>query len=238
MIFLDSVYKSFEDTVAVKGLTLEVRKGELFVLLGPNGAGKTTTLKLVGGLLRPNSGRILVDGIDINKDWDFVKGRFGYIPDRYFLYEKLTIYEYMQFVGKMYGVEMLYEQIKDKLSLFGLWERRDMLIEFCSHGMKQRLVFASTFLHSPEIIIIDEPMVGLDPAGVKLVKEILRDRVQTGCTIFMSTHTIPIAEDLASRIGVIRNGELIAIGTVDELRGIVDKSVELEELYIQLTEYT
>lgn len=220
MITLNMVSKRFGQFMAVDGISLEVKPGEIFGFLGPNGAGKTTTIKMLAGLLQPTSGNVIIDGWDIARHPVRAKSVVGFIPDRPFLYEKLTALEFLRFMAGLYnccsnGVE---QRITYLLSLFDLTDWQHELIESFSHGMKQRLVMASAFIHQPRLIIVDEPMVGLDPRGAKLVKEVFRGFCVQGGTVFMSTHTLEIAEEVCDRIAIIHRGKIVAVGTIRELR--------------------
>lgn len=237
MIAIEHVFKKFGDKEVVHDLSLEVRKGELFAYLGPNGAGKTTTIKMLTGLLKPTAGRILIKGHDIEKEPLEAKRVISYIPDLPYLYEKLTAEEFLRFIGNLYGVDgpVLEEKLAGFVTLFELQEFSNFLIEDLSHGMRQRLVFSAALLHDPEVIIIDEPMVGLDPKSARMVKDILRERANDGTTIFMSTHSISDAEELADRIGIINRGRLIAVGTFKELEMMSGKGGRLEDIFLELT---
>ena len=238
MIELREVTKRYRDLAAVNRLSMHVRRGEVFGFLGPNGAGKTTTIKMIAGLMRPTEGSVLVGGIDVAADPIRAKSLMGFIPDRPFLYEKLTGEEFLRFVGGLYQVDgrRLEQRMDEMLELFGLEDFRDELIEGYSHGMRQRLVMGAAFLHHPEVIVVDEPMVGLDPQGARLVKSIFREQCARGKTVFMSTHTLGVAEEVCDRIGIIHRGELIALGTREELqrqaKGGADR---LEAIFLQLT---
>jgi ABC-2 type transport system ATP-binding protein len=220
MIRLEDLSKHYGTFTAVDSINLEVKPGEIFGFLGPNGAGKTTTIKMLAGLLKPSSGRVSIDGWDLAHHPNRAKRVVGFIPDRPFLYEKLTALEFLKFVAGLYncfsnGVE---ERMDYLFQLFGLSEWQNELIESFSHGMKQRLVMASAFIHQPKVIIVDEPMVGLDPRGAKLVKEVFRGFCAQGGTVFMSTHTLEIAEEVCDRIAIIQEGKIVAVGTIKDLR--------------------
>lgn len=237
MIELERVSKRFGQLVAVSELSLRVERGELFAFLGPNGAGKTTTVKLIAGLLRPTGGVVRVCDFDLARQPLEVKRRLSYIPDQPYLYEKLTGREFLEFVGQLHRVDgaALGRRIEELLELFGCQDYADELTENYSHGMKQRVVIASALVVEPEVIVIDEPMVGLDPRSVRLVKDVLRERTRAGATVFMCTHTLSVAEELADRIGIVDRGRLIACGTLGELRELSRSQGSLEELYLQLT---
>jgi ABC-2 type transport system ATP-binding protein len=237
-IHLESVTKSYGRKVAVKDLTLAVPCGELFAFVGPNGAGKTTTIKMIAGLLRPHRGTIHVCGHRVGEDGLLAKAQLAYVPDQPFLYEKLTGREFLYFVAEMYGVssaerDRRLEQLDARLDLRPFL---DQLTESYSHGMKQRTVLAAALLHDPQVLVVDEPMVGLDPRSVRTVKELFVDRARRGRAIFMSTHTLAIAEAVADRIGVIHNGELRAVGTLDELKRQAAGGADLEDIFLKLTE--
>ena len=239
MIELIDLTKRYNDFPAVNGLNLAIQKGEIFGFIGPNGAGKTTTINMMAGVLAPTSGAVMICGINIQDHPKKAKSKIGYIPDRPYLYEKLTGIEFLKFIGDLYGVDegTFLNRSREKLQLFSLSEWADDLIESYSHGMKQRLVMASALLHDPEVIIIDEPMVGLDPLVINMVKSLFQHLAKEGVTIFMSTHTLKVAEDICDRIGIIHKGALVATGTSEDLkRNIKDKDADLEEIFIKLTE--
>jgi ABC-2 type transport system ATP-binding protein len=238
VIEIKNLTKKYGRTLAVDHLNLTVEKGELFGFIGPNGAGKTTTLHMMAGILGATEGTVSLAGINVAQEPEKAKQMVGFIPDRPFLYEKLTGMEFMGFIGDLYGVseEDLHAKSEELLLMFSLYDWGDHLIESYSHGMKQRLIIASALLHNPEIIIVDEPMVGLDPAGIRMVKNIFRNLADKGTTIFMSTHTLEIAEDLCDRIGIIHNSRLIALGTTGDLRGTARlEEGDLEEVFLRLT---
>ena len=241
MIQLIELTKRFGQLVAVDRINLHVKPGEIFGFLGPNGAGKTTTIKMLTGLLRPTSGRALVDGYDVVACPMEAKRVIGFIPDQPFLYEKLTGVEFLGFIGSLFGMQKteVGGRISDMLGLFELDGWADELIESYSHGMKQRLVMSAALLHNPKVIIVDEPMVGLDPKGINLVKRIFREKSEEGVSIFLSTHTLEIAQQLCHRLGIINEGKLIAMGTLSELmKALEHKTAQtgtLEELFLALT---
>lgn len=239
MIELRDITKKFGETVAVSRLDLTVDCGELYGFIGPNGAGKTTTIKLITGLLRPTEGTVRVGGHDLEKEPEEAKGLIGYIPDSPYLYHLLTGREFLQFVGRMYKLNgnEIEERVESLLQTLEIGDWIDLRAEEYSHGMRQKIVFSSALIHNPKLIVIDEPMVGLDPRSARLVKAVLRKRVSEGATVFMSTHTLPIAEELCARVGIINHGRLIAEGSLDELRELSSsKTKTLEELYVGLTE--
>ena len=241
MIELIELTKRFGQLVAVDHINLHVKQGEIFGFLGPNGAGKTTTIKMLVGLLKPTSGRALIDGYDVVAHPMEAKRVVGFIPDQPFLYEKLTGVEFLKFIGSLFGMKKdeIQPRISDLLGLFELDGWRDELIESYSHGMKQRLVMSSALLHNPKLIIVDEPMVGLDPKGINLVKRIFRQKSEEGVSIFLSTHTLEIAQELCHRLGIINRGKIIAMGTLSELtKDLEDKTGQtgtLESLFLALT---
>jgi ABC-2 type transport system ATP-binding protein len=238
MIELRNLTKQYGGITAVNRLSLTVPRGELFGFIGPNGAGKTTTIRMIGGLLAPTSGTVRIDGIDMAREPERAKKRIGLIPDRPFLYEKLTGMEFMRFIADFYDVAPtgLDENARSLLALFGLSGRANELIESYSHGMKQRLIMAAALLHRPPLIVVDEPMVGLDPRGIKMVRDLFRDMAREGTTIFMSTHTLKLAEVICDRIGVISGGNLIAVGTVAELQEAARLGeADLEQAFLELT---
>ncbi len=241
MIELRQLTKRFGSKVAVDDLTLTVQPGELFAFLGPNAAGKTTTIKMLVGLLRPTLGTALISGVDIQRAPIEAKRSLSYVPDVPYLYEKLTGWEFMQFIAGIYDLDRAWfdPRAMELLEMFGLDAVRHQLVEDYSHGMRQKLVMSAALVRDPEVIIIDEPMVGLDPRSAKLFKDIMRERARAGCTIFMSTHTLSVAEDIADRIGIMNQGRLIAVGTLDELRkSSGDDTACLEEAFLQLTHET
>ncbi len=238
MIRLEHVVKEFGELVAVDGLDLEVPAGELFVFLGPNGAGKTTTIKMIVGLLRPTAGRVRICGHDVQAEPILAKSMLSYVPDQPFLYEKLTGREFLHFVGAMYGLSRatLEHEIERMCELFEIGEFLDELGQTYSHGMKQRVVVSAALLHEPRVLVIDEPMVGLDPKGANTLKAVLRDLTAAGSTVFMSTHTLSVAEETADRVGIIRQGSIIALGTVDQIYAEARTDRRLEEAFLRLTE--
>ncbi len=238
MIKLTDLTKKYSDIFAVDNLNLHIQRGEIFGFIGPNGAGKTTTIKMLGGILEPTSGKIEICGIDIKNEPESAKRKIGFIPDRPYLYEKLTGMEFLKFTADLYHVdEAVFEnKSQDSLNMFSLLDWSDELIESYSHGMKQRLIMAAALLHSPDVIVVDEPMVGLDPSAIKMVKELFRRLAAEGVTIFMSTHTLKVAEDVCDRIGIIHKGSMIATGTISDLKAKTQSvEADLEEVFIKLT---
>ena len=238
MISIRGLSKHFGDLRAVEGLDLEVSQGEFFAFLGPNGAGKTTTIKMLAGLLKPTGGSALVGGFDIQKEPEKAKAQLAYVPDFPFTYDKLTCIEFMNFVGDIFGiatadVDSRTDALFEKLHLH---DYRHELTENLSHGTRQRLVISSALLHEPSVLVIDEPMVGLDPMHARIVKDEFRARASAGMTIFLSTHQLAVAEELADRIGIIHQGRLIALGTVAELRASSKDKGALESVFLSLVD--
>lgn len=239
MIVFSNVTKRFGQKIAVERLNLRVPPGELFAFLGPNGAGKTTTIRMLVGLLRPNEGELTVCGFNATTQSREAARFVGYVPDQPYLYDKLTGREFLEFVGQLRGItgSELASRIEREIERFGMGDFVDDLTETYSHGMRQRLVFASAILHDPKVLIVDEPMVGLDPKSAKLVKDLLKAKTSVGTSVFMSTHTLSIAEEIADRIGIIHKGQLIFAGTVDELRALrASDHASLEEIFLELTD--
>jgi ABC-2 type transport system ATP-binding protein len=238
MIDLNHVTKTFGAKTAVNGLTLRVAAGELFAFLGPNGAGKTTTIKLMCGLLFPTAGTIRIGGFELGREGDRARGIISYVPDQPFLYEKLTGREFLQFIADMYGLapEHGRRRIREMIDVFSLGDFVDDLTEQYSHGMRQRTVFAAAFLHEPKVLIVDEPTVGLDPKSVRLLKDLLRAEARRGTTVFLSTHSLDVAQELADRIGIVENGQLISCGTLDSLRKQAAVNGSLEDVFLKLTD--
>ena len=239
MIQLSDLSKRYATIHAVKSLDLTVPKGEIFGFIGPNGAGKTTTIKMLGGIIAPTSGTVHICGIDMAVEPEQAKQKIGFIQDRPYLYEKLTAMEFLQFTADLYGINRngFSQQARDRLRQFSLIDWADELIESFSHGMKQRLVMASALIIQPEVIIVDEPMVELDPIAIKMVKELFKRLAREGTTIFMSTHTLQVAEDVCHRIGVINNGRLIATGSPEDLMHQAHSTEkDLEAVFLKLTQ--
>ena len=237
MIQVDKVTKEFGTVRAVCDLTLRIPRGQLYCFLGPNGAGKTTTIKMMTGLLRPTRGAVRIGGVDLREDPVAAKKMTGFIPDFPFLYERLTTVEFFQFTGDLYGLSRgrVDDELEQAFLLFGLDDYRKSLIKDLSHGYRQRLAYASTFLHNPDVLFVDEPFVGLDPYTIRLIKDLLRRRAREGMTIFMTTHILALIEDLADRIGIIVNGRLAAEGTLGEL--VTQTRIEegsLEDVFFSL----
>ena len=238
MITLSSLTKRYGAFTAVDGVDLTIRKGELFGFLGPNGAGKTTTFRMIAGIILPTSGRIEIGGIDLGRQPLVAKRRLGYIPDRPFVYDKITGAEFLRFVAALYGAHdrSLERRIDELFDLFELVPWKDQLTESYSHGMRQKLIIASAFVHRPEVIVVDEPMVGLDPKGARLLKDLFRQYVNRGGTILMSTHTLEVAEGMCDRIAIMQGGRILARGTMAELREqTASGDSSLEDLFLRLT---
>ena len=239
MISIEKVSKDYGTKTAVSNLTLSIDSGELFAFLGPNGAGKTTTIKMLVGLLRPTIGRLAIGDIDVTKDTQSANRLVGYVPDEPYLYDKLTGREFLEFTAGMYGMsqQQFHESAQRQIEQFELAPFVDQLCERYSHGMKQRVVFAAAMIHTPKVLIVDEPMVGLDPRSMRSVKDLMRRVADKGTAIFMSTHTLAVAEEIADRIGVITHGVLRFDGTVSDLRSTMQSTEDcnLESLFLQLT---
>lgn len=238
MLELRQARKTYGKFEAVKGLDLHVERGEIFGFLGPNGAGKTTTIRMVAGVLRPTSGQVLVGGEDLLRDPEKAKSKIGYIPDRPYLYDKLSGGEFLRFVAGLWGREgeAVEKRVDRLLELFQLSEWKDELIESYSHGMRQKVLISSALVHQPELIVVDEPMVGLDPRSARLLKDLFRTFAGHGGTVFLSTHTLEVAEALCDRIAIINHGEIIAYGTMDELRNQAEAGgAHLEEIFLKVT---
>src|SRR6188508_1012362 len=238
MIQLEQLTKKYGSFTAVDALDLEVPSGELFGFLGPNGAGKTTTLRMIAGILRPTAGRVRIGGIDVVRQPNEAKALLGFIPDRPFIYEKLTGMEFLRFVAGLYGQQgaQVEHRSRELLGLFDLEDWRDELVESYSHGMRQKLIISSALVHRPEVIVVDEPMVGLDPKSARTLKDLFRQFCERGGTVLMSTHTLEIAEGMCDIIGIIQGGRIVALGTMDELRLQHEAGdASLEELFLKLT---
>ena len=238
MIEITDVTKQYGPKVAVKDLNLVVPAGELFAFLGPNGAGKTTTIKMLCGLLFPTTGTVRVGGFDLKAQGDQARAVISYVPDQPFLYEKLTGREFLQFTADLYGMPpaRTREKMAEVIELFHLDDFVDDLTERYSHGMRQRTVFAAALIHEPKLLIADEPTVGLDPKSIRELKTLLRQLATGGMTVFLSTHTLDIAQELADRIGIIDHGQLIGCGTMADLRKQAARDGSLEDLFMAITE--
>jgi ABC-2 type transport system ATP-binding protein len=238
MVRIEGITKRYGQRIAVSDLNLEVKKGEFFGYLGPNGSGKTTTIKAMIGLVRPDKGRVLIAGHDVAKEPIEVRKMIGFIPDTPFLYGKLTAREFLRFVGGLYRMER--EDMENRIAwlsdIFDMHGWIDRRTEGYSHGMKQKVVMAGAFLHRPELIIVDEPLVGLDPQSARLVKDLLTLINGHGVTVFMSSHDLPVVEELCRRMAVIYEGKVVAEGTLDDLRGKAQmEGGSLEDLFLKLT---
>ena len=240
MIEIQGVSKSFNrgEVRAVDGLDLTVPNGEIFGFLGPNGAGKTTTIKLIVGLLRPDKGAILINGLDNQKDALKCKAMTTYVPDNPDVYERLTGLEYLNFIGDIYGVEkkQRVERISRWLEMFEMAAAVKNPIKSYSHGMRQKIVLMAALLPEPGTIVLDEPLVGLDPRAAHFLKEAMREHCRRGGTIFFSTHIMEVAERLCDRLGIIHKGRLVACGTMDELKARSGEIESLETIFLELTE--
>ncbi len=238
LIHARGLTKRFGTFTAVDGVSLDVAPGQIHGFLGPNGAGKTTTIRMIAGLLKPTSGRILVNDHDLSKEPEAAKASLGFIPDRPFIYEKLTAGEFLRFHAGLFGMSGngTAQRVTEMLDLFELGRWEHQLVESFSHGMKQRLVMSAAFLHRPQAVLVDEPMVGLDPRGARLIKDVFRRMSERGVAILMSTHTLEVAQEMCDRISIILKGRIIARGTVDELRQMAGTpSEQLTPVFLRLT---
>lgn len=238
MIAVHELRKVYGEFTAVDGVSIEVAPGQIHGFLGPNGAGKTTTIRMIAGLLKPTSGQILVDGHDAATAPEAAKAALGFIPDRPFIYEKLTAGEFLRFHGGLYGMDdaAIDQRVGEMLELFELTRWKNELVESFSHGMKQRLVMCAAFLHRPKAVLVDEPMVGLDPRGARLIKDVFRRMAERGVAILMSTHTLEVAEEMCDRISIILKGKIIAHGTVSDVRAMSGAGdEELTSVFLKLT---
>ena len=238
MIRVEDLVKKYGAFTAVDGVSLDVAPGEIHGFLGPNGAGKTTTIRMIAGLLKPTRGRVVIDGHDLERAPEKAKAALGFIPDRPFLYDKLTAAEFLRFHAGLYGIEGggLQERLLELLALFELLGWKDELVESFSHGMKQRLVMCAAFLHRPRAVLVDEPMVGLDPRGARLIKQVFRAMSRKGVAILMSTHTLEVAEEMCDQISIILGGRILARGTVADLRALAGGEDEkLTPVFLKLT---
>ncbi|HET7698029.1 MAG TPA: ABC transporter ATP-binding protein [Vicinamibacterales bacterium] len=245
MIAIQDLVKRYGAFTAVDGVSLDVAPGEIHGFLGPNGAGKTTTIRMIAGLLKPTSGRILVNGHDLAREPEAAKASLGFIPDRPFIYDKLTAGEFLRFHAGLYGMDdaAVPPRIAEMLDVFELTRWEHELVESFSHGMKQRLVMSAAFMHRPRAVLVDEPMVGLDPRGARLIKDVFRRMSERGVAILMSTHTLEVAEEMCDRISIILRGKIIARGTVDELRALAHgagpdadgRTPQLTDVFLRLT---
>jgi ABC-2 type transport system ATP-binding protein len=232
-----NVVKKFGDLVAVNDISLTIPRGEFFALLGPNAAGKTTTLKILAGLMKPTSGSARVCGFDMQTQPLEARRKIAYVPDFPFLYDKLTAWEFFRFIGQLFQMPdaKIEANSNELIARFHLAEFVNRPLESLSHGTRQRVAIVSALLHEPEVFVIDEPMVGLDPQHARIVKDVLKERSLAGMTVLVSTHQLSIAEEMADRVGIINGGKLIAVGTHDELRKQSGQSGQLEEIFLSLT---
>jgi ABC-2 type transport system ATP-binding protein len=238
MIQVQELVKRYGAFTAVDGVSLEVGEGEIHGFLGPNGAGKTTSIRVIAGLLKPTSGRVVINGHDLAREPEAAKSSLGFIPDRPFIYEKLTAGEFLRFHGGLYGLDGdgIHARVNEMLELFELRRWEGELVESFSHGMRQRLVMCAAFLHRPRAVLVDEPMVGLDPRGARLIKQVFRHMSERGVAILMSTHTLEVAQEMCDHISIINKGRIIARGTVDELRDVAGSPGEqLTPVFLKLT---
>jgi ABC-2 type transport system ATP-binding protein len=236
-IELYDLCKNYGAKAAVDHINLKVYSGEVFGFLGPNGAGKTTTIKMVVGLLRPTSGTVKVGGFDIIKQPLQAKFSSSFVPDTPNLYSKLSARELLRFVGDLYSMDpvKIHHRIEELLRLFSLDDVGDNLIDSYSHGMQQKASLAAALMHDPKVLVLDEPTVGLDPKSARLIKDVLRQLADRGSAVFVTTHILEIAERMCDRIGIINNGRLVAVGTMDELRGMRHGETSLEDIFLNLT---
>jgi ABC-2 type transport system ATP-binding protein len=237
MIELIHIVKKFGDLVAVNDLSLTVGRGEFFAVLGPNAAGKTTTIKVLTGLIKATSGAAKVGGFDVQEQPLEARRLMAYVPDFPFLYDKLTPWEFFRFTGQLFGMadDVIRANGEELIARFNLEQYVNKSIEGLSHGTRQRVAIVSALLHDPQVFVIDEPMVGLDPQHARIVKDTLKERSRTGMTVFLSTHQLSVAEELADRIGIIHKGRLIAVGSPDDLRKQSGEAGALEQVFLSLT---
>ena len=237
MIELIQLTKKFGDLVAVDHLNLTLARGEFFAMLGPNAAGKTTTIKMLAGLIKPTSGSARIAGFDVQSQPLEARRRLAYVPDFPFLYDKLTAWEFLRFTGQLFHLpeDRITANARELIARFHLLDHVNRPIESLSHGTRQRVAIASALLHDPEVFIVDEPMVGLDPQHARIIKDVLKERSRAGVTVLVSTHQLSIAEEMADRIGIVHGGKLIAVGTREELRRQSGGTGQLEEVFLSLT---
>lgn len=237
MIELNHLVKKFGDLTAVNDITLSVPRGEFFAVLGPNAAGKTTTIRILAGLIKPTSGTAKIAGFDVQKEPLEARRRLAYVPDFPFLYDKLTPWEFFRFIGQLFQMDeaQIQKASRELVPRFNLEAFINKPIEGLSHGTRQRVAIVSALMHDPEVLVIDEPMVGLDPQHARILKDVLKERSIAGMTVFLSTHQLSVAEEMADRIGIIHQGRLAAVGTWDELRKQSGASGALENAFLSLT---
>jgi ABC-2 type transport system ATP-binding protein len=237
VIELIHLVKKFGGLVAVNDVTLAIPRGEFFAMLGPNAAGKTTTLKILVGLMKPTAGGARVCGFDVQAEPIEVRRRLAYVPDFPFLYDKLTAWEFFRFTAQLFGMTdaQIERNVRELIARFHLADYANLPLESLSHGTRQRVAIVSALLHNPEVFVVDEPMVGLDPQHARVVKDVFKERSRAGMTVLMSTHELSVAEEMADRIGIMHGGKLIAVGTRDELRKLSGKSGPLEDVFLTLT---
>lgn len=239
-VVIENLTKVYEDVRAVDDLNLTVPRGEFLCCLGPNGAGKTTTIKMITGLVKPTSGRVVVAGYDVATHPVEAKRRIGYIPDQPYMYEKLSAREFFHFVGDLFSIprDLQDERFDYFTDLFEIRHAADKLIENFSHGMRQKLVISASLMHDPDVVVVDEPMVGLDPQSARTVKQLFREQTERGRTVFLCTHVLSVAEELADRIAIYKKGKVIFLGSVAQLRERMGKDDNLEQLFLELTAET
>ncbi|MCG3778151.1 MAG: Daunorubicin/doxorubicin resistance ATP-binding protein DrrA [Nitrospira sp.] len=237
MIEIENLTKRFGDLCAVNELNLTVKKGEFFAVLGPNAAGKTTTIKMIVGLMKPNSGSVRICGLDIQNAPLEARKHLAYVPDFPFLYEKLTAWEFIRFTGQLFCMPEpeIESKSRELIPIFNLEPYLKKTIDTLSHGTRQRIAIVSALLHAPDVIILDEPMVGLDPHHARVVKDVLKERTRRGMTVFLSTHQLSVAEEMADRIAIMNHGKIIALGTAEELRNHSGSGGQLEKTFLSLT---
>ncbi|ERT57438.1 ABC-2 type transport system ATP-binding protein [Peptoniphilus koenoeneniae] len=238
MINIENLSKSFGDKLALDNLNLKVKRGEIFGFLGPNGAGKTTTIKMIVGMLKQDKGHILIDGIDTLKDPIEAKKKFAFVPDNPDVYETMTGRQYLNFIGDVFEISLdkREENIKKYQEIFEMKENLDLLISSYSHGMKQKIVLMGALIHEPDLLILDEPMVGLDAKSSFRLKNIMRQLCDSGKSVFFSTHVMEVAEKVCDRIAIINKGKLIAVGSLEEIKNQADDEGSLEKIFLELTE--
>ncbi len=237
MIELIGIVKKFGDLTAVNDISLTIPRGEFFAMLGPNAAGKTTTLKILAGLIKPTSGSAKICGFDMQTQPLEARRRIAYVPDFPFLYDKLTAWEFFRFTGQLFHMPAakIEANAQTLIPRFHLTDFVNRPLESLSHGTRQRVAIVSALLHEPDVFVIDEPMVGLDPQHARVVKDVFKERSRAGVTVLLSTHQLSVAEEMADRIGIIHGGKLIAVGNREELRKQSGSSGQLEEIFLSLT---